>query len=76
MRAEGVALDAGFRGFARRSSRRCRHSGDLAQCRRAAASTLVLHHPVLLKSAETVDRVATAVEKVAVAFAALNPLKE
>ncbi len=76
VRAEGVALDAGFRGFARRSSRRCRHCGDLAQCRRAAASTLVLHHPVLLESAATIDRVAAAVEKVAVAFAALDPSEE
>lgn len=59
-RAEGVAIDAGFRGFALRSQKRCRTSGDLAGCRLAAESALVLHHPVLLEPDETIDRVAAA----------------
>lgn len=61
--AEGVAIDAGFRGFMLRGEKRCRIVGDLAECRRAAASALVLHHPVLLEPPETIDRVAQAFRK-------------
>jgi len=64
-RAEGVALDTGFHGFARRPERRCRKVGDLPHAQRAAESTVLLHHPVLLESAETIDRVAAALQKVA-----------
>lgn len=64
IRAEGVALDAGFRGFANRSSRRCRSVGALTHSRHAAEATVVLHHPVLLESAETILRVAGAIGKV------------
>lgn len=64
VQAEGVHLDAGFRGFALRSSRRCDRAGDLLQCRRAAEQTVLLHHPVLLKSDETIARVASALKKV------------
>jgi dTDP-4-amino-4,6-dideoxygalactose transaminase len=46
--AERIPLDAGFRGFARRSARRCRIAGDLQHSLAAAARTIVLHHPVLL----------------------------
>ncbi|MGH7137143.1 MAG: DegT/DnrJ/EryC1/StrS family aminotransferase, partial [Pirellulales bacterium] len=63
--AEGVAVAAGFRGFTLRGEKRCRIVGDLAECRRAAASALVLHHPVLLEPTETIDRVAQALAKVA-----------
>jgi perosamine synthetase len=63
--AEGVAIDAGFRGFTLRGEKRCRIAGDLAECRRAAAAALVLHHPVLLEPPETIDRVAQALHKVA-----------
>jgi dTDP-4-amino-4,6-dideoxygalactose transaminase len=69
LRAEGVALDAGFRGFARRSSLRCRAMGDLTFARRAAAGTVILHHPVLLEPAETLVRVANALRKVCLYFA-------
>jgi perosamine synthetase len=64
MRAEGVALDEGFRGFTRRSSRRCRRVGNLEYSERAAAQTVLLHHPVLLEPIETIDRVAQAFAKV------------
>ncbi len=64
-RAEGLALDEGFRGFARRSGNRCRVVGDLARSRLAGAGTLILHHPVLLSPGETLDRVALAMRKVA-----------
>lgn len=69
MRAEGVAVDAGFRDFTRRSDKRCRKVGSLSESRRAGEGTLVLHHPVLLAEDETIDRVAKAFEKVCRAFA-------
>ncbi len=64
VQAEGVPLDAGFRGFALRSSRRCRVVGDLRQSRLAAESMMVLHHPILLESDETIDAVAYSLHKV------------
>ena len=65
VQAEGVALDAGFRGFAGRGPRRCRKAGDLQHARAAAERMMVLHHPVLLESDETIDQVAAAITKVA-----------
>jgi len=67
-KAEGVAADAGFRGFVRRSQRRCRQAGELTQCRLAAENMIVLHHPVLLEPDEVIDRVGEAFEKVNRAF--------
>lgn len=64
IQAEGVMIDEGFRGFARRTSNRCRVVGDLTNARRAAAGTVLLHHPVLLESAETIAKVAEAIRKV------------
>lgn len=64
IQAEGVAIDEGFRGFARRTSNRCRVVGDLPHARRAAASTVLLHHPVLLEEPQTINRVAEAIHKV------------
>jgi perosamine synthetase len=63
--AEGLAMDEGFRGFARRTSQRCRVVGDLPNARMAAAGTVILHHPVLLERAEIMGRVAQAIRKVA-----------
>jgi dTDP-4-amino-4,6-dideoxygalactose transaminase len=60
---EGVAIDAGFRGFALRTSRRCRVAGYLPESRRAATDCVVLHHPVLLEDDAVIDRVAAAIEK-------------
>lgn len=65
VRAEGVALDAGFRGFALRGSRRCRVIGPLTHSQRAAESALILHHPVLLETDDVIDAVASAIIKVA-----------
>ena len=70
VQAEGAALDAGFRGFALRSPRRCRAADDLTESRRAAADCVVLHHPVLLEDDTVVDLVAAAIEKVIRAFVA------
>ncbi|HTN75112.1 MAG TPA: DegT/DnrJ/EryC1/StrS family aminotransferase, partial [Pirellulaceae bacterium] len=68
MQAEGVAVDAGFRGFASRSAARCRQVGELLHSRQAAERTVLLHHPVLLESRETIDRVVAAFTKVVTAF--------
>lgn len=65
IQAEGVAMDAGFRGFARRSSRRCRKSGDLPHSQAAAERTVILHHPILLGSNPQIDRLADAICAVA-----------
>jgi len=62
-RAEGLALDAGFRGFARRGGRRCDRAGDLPVSRQLAAKTLVLHHPILLEDAEAIKRAALVLQK-------------
>jgi dTDP-4-amino-4,6-dideoxygalactose transaminase len=45
-----LPFDAGFRGFATRSARRCRQPTELKYARRAATETILLHHPVLLAS--------------------------
>ena len=65
VQAEGVALDVGFRGFARRPTSRCRSVGTLPHSRRAAADTLLLHHPILLAAQDDLENVAVAIEKVA-----------
>lgn len=65
IQAEGVAIDAGFRGFTRRSARRCRRAMELTNSSQNASSLVTLHHPVLLESNETIDRVAAALHKVA-----------
>ncbi len=54
--AEGIGIDRGFRGFVRRSSRRCRKAGELTQSRIAGERGFVIHHPVLLESTETIER--------------------
>jgi len=48
LQAAGAPIDAGFRGFARRSQRRCEQIGTLEHSTRLSQSTLLLHHPVLL----------------------------
>jgi dTDP-4-amino-4,6-dideoxygalactose transaminase len=60
-----VPLDTGFRGFARRSVRRCRPVGQLPHSQRAAEATVVLHHPILLQPPGTMDFVAQALREVA-----------
>ena len=65
VRAEGVALDEGFRALhVGRSPERFRRVGSLAEAERAHAGAVVLHHPVLLGSDEEVKQVAAAVRKV------------
>jgi dTDP-4-amino-4,6-dideoxygalactose transaminase len=65
VRAEGVALDEGFRALhVGRSPDRFRAAGPLAEAERAHAAAVVLHHPVLLGSDEEVEQVAAVVAKV------------
>ena len=60
---EGVAMDVGFRGFAKRSTRRCRHAGSLENAAWAAENTMLLHHPILLSDDEQIDRLTGAIER-------------
>ncbi len=62
--AEGVDVGPGFRGFTKRSSRRCRIGGPLQNAQAAATETMVLHHPILLSSPEVIEDLATAFLKV------------
>ena len=64
IQAEGVAMDTGFRGFVKRSVRRCRRVGELRSSTAAAEDTVLLHHPVLLQPSAVIDRVAEALRKV------------
>jgi hypothetical protein len=58
VQAAGVMLDEGFRGFARRTTNRCRVVGDLPHARHAAAGTVLLHHPVLLEPPDVISQIA------------------
>ncbi|HWG43087.1 MAG TPA: aminotransferase class I/II-fold pyridoxal phosphate-dependent enzyme [Gemmataceae bacterium] len=64
-RAEGIALDEGFRALhIGRSPSRWRGIGPLTEAERAHHGTVVLHHPVLLGTAADVEQVALAIEKI------------
>jgi perosamine synthetase len=62
--AAGLPIDAGFRGFADRSDRRCRRVGALEHARIAARDTILLHHPVLLQPPSAIDRLAAGIRQV------------
>lgn len=62
--AEGIAIDAGFRGFNRRSANRCRSVGNLTNCEIAATSTLLLHHPILLHEASEIELLAATIRRI------------
>jgi len=65
MRAEGIAMDAGFRALHRIHSRRRFHqSGSLTEADRADRQTVVLHHPILLGDEAGLEQIVAAVEKV------------
>ncbi len=65
VRAEGVALDEGFRALhVGRSPSRWRAGGTLAEAGRAGEGSVILHHPVLLGDEGDVGQVADAVCKV------------
>lgn len=66
LQQRGLPFDTGFRGFAKRTSQRCRVVGKLPNVRKAATSTLLMHHPVLLQPPEVLDQVAAALLELAV----------
>jgi dTDP-4-amino-4,6-dideoxygalactose transaminase len=72
VRAEGIALDEGFRALhIGRSPQRYRAGSTLDEAERAHHGCVVLHHPVLLGSEADVEEVVVAIEKV---HAAAGPL--
>src|SRR5262249_55479677 len=65
VRAEGVALDEGFRALqVGRSPSRWRATGPLTQAERAHHETVVLHHPVLLGADADIEEVVRAIAKI------------
>ena len=65
MRAEGIAIDAGFRGLHLiHASRRFRAADDLHEASRADAEMLTLHHPVLLEGDSAIEEIGLAVDKI------------
>ena len=65
MRAEGIALDEGFRALhAGRSPDRWRAAGSLGRTMQAHAGMLVLHHPILLGGTADVEQIAEAFERI------------
>jgi dTDP-4-amino-4,6-dideoxygalactose transaminase len=65
VRAEGIALNAGFAAqHVGRSPKRYRRGSGLSESERAQREIVTLHHPVLLGSDEDTDQVAAAIRKV------------
>ena len=62
--AQGLPVGAGFRGFLRRSARRCRKTGPLVQSQIAAQQTVLLAHRLLLQPNSVIDQAIQAIEKV------------
>lgn len=66
IRAEGIALDPGFRALhLTHSTRRFRGIGSLKNATAADERILTLHHPVLSGTSEDIDEVIRAIRKVA-----------
>ncbi|WP_254511581.1 DegT/DnrJ/EryC1/StrS family aminotransferase [Anatilimnocola floriformis] len=63
LQAQGIDVGAGFRGFNKRSTNRCRIASDLTNAQSAAETTLLLHHPILLQP-DAIETLADAVRKV------------
>ena len=62
--AEGIEFNVGFRALHLcRSARRFRKVGDLTVAASADAGMLVLHHPVLLESDDSLDQVVRCIHK-------------
>jgi dTDP-4-amino-4,6-dideoxygalactose transaminase len=65
VRAEGIALDEGFRALhVGRSAKRYRAASTLTEAEKAHHGTIVLHHPVLLGTGSDLDQVVCAIDKV------------
>lgn len=68
LQAEGVSCDIGFRGFGKRSTRRCRMASELTNANLAAQQTMLLHHPTLIGSQQLVEQTVAGISKVAQAL--------
>lgn len=64
LQQHGVMMDSGFRGFAKRSSRRCRVHGDLPVSRLMSDRIVVLHHPILLAADVVLDQAVAVIEDI------------
>lgn len=65
MRAEGIALDAGFRALHKiHSHRRLRIVGTLEHATSADEQVLTLHHPVLSGKVEEIEEIVCAIKKI------------
>jgi dTDP-4-amino-4,6-dideoxygalactose transaminase len=64
LRAEGIAIDPGFRAVhVGRGTGRFRAAGDLAEAERAHRGALVLHHPILLCNEAEIADIARAIRR-------------
>lgn len=63
LQSSGIKIDHGFRGFTKRSKRRCRLNGTCENAAKLAEQTMVLHHPCLLSDAfsDIVDTITEAI---------------
>lgn len=65
VRAEGIAIDAGFRSLHRsHSQRRFQAPGPLPHADEADEKVLVLHHPILLGATADLDQISVAIQRV------------
>jgi dTDP-4-amino-4,6-dideoxygalactose transaminase len=65
MRAEGIALDPGFRSLHKsHAARRFRPVGSLPEATRADSGILTLHHPVLLEGETGLRQVLAAIDRI------------
>ncbi len=64
VRAEGAAIDSGFRAaHVGRSPGRFRSAGDLCEAERAHSGAVILHHPILLGNKGDIAGVARAIRR-------------
>ncbi len=66
LQADGLPVGIGFRGFYRRSKRRCRKPMELLNSKIAAEQSLLISHPVLLHDRATLELVAECLKQAAV----------
>ena len=76
-RAEGIALDESFAAaHAVRSPKRYRRGSELSESKKAHASCVVLHHPILLEDEAGIDEVVAVMRKIhdhAARLSAIDP---
>jgi dTDP-4-amino-4,6-dideoxygalactose transaminase len=65
VRAEGIAMDDGFRALhIGRSPERFRQAGSLAEAERAHYGAVILHHPILLGTQADMEQIGVAINKI------------